>query len=205
MLNFSRLIPLTFVVLLLLLLFSSILVLSYNTPQKQQQAMAIERNSESTKEQSSPIGNQTDFHSAFDTYIIPDSLNGYGVYEKHESNVFAQGETLFLYIEPVGFGYSPITNTNNETLYLMNFTWDMLLSNKQGDILGSTEDHLEVISYHKNKEVFLTPHISQTQPFPEGDYVVKYTVTDETSKKSFEIVKDIKITKDANTAFAPNN
>jgi hypothetical protein len=195
MLNFSRLFPLT-LVLLLILLFSSILVLSYNTPQKQQQqAMAIERNSESTNEQSLPIGNHTDFHSAFDTYVIPDSLQGYGVYEKHQSNVFAQGETLLLYIEPVEFGYSPITNKNNETLYLMNFTWNMLLSDKQGDILGSTKDHLQIISHHKNKEVYLTPHIEQTQPFPEGDYVVKYAVTDETSGKSFEVVKDIKITK----------
>src|SRR6266480_5482732 len=61
------------------------------------------------------------FHSVFDTFVVPESTGGYGVYEEHLSNTFKPGEKIVLYIEPVGFSYQPIESaatTNNRTLYL---------------------------------------------------------------------------------------
>ena len=42
------------------------------------------------------------FHSAFDTFVVPESVNGYGIYQSHNSSIFKPGEKIVLYIEPVG-------------------------------------------------------------------------------------------------------
>jgi hypothetical protein len=67
------------------------------------------------------VMNQTSdgFRSVFDTFVVPGSSHGYGIYEEHKSNVFKPGEKIALHIEPVGFTHRPITGTTNrsETLY----------------------------------------------------------------------------------------
>src|SRR5215218_5063010 len=50
------------------------------------------------------VWNQTEFNATFSTFVEPFSAAGYGVYEER-SNVFAPGETIVLYVEPVGFAH----------------------------------------------------------------------------------------------------
>src|SRR5215203_5872891 len=71
------------------------------------------------------IWNQTEFNATFSTFVEPFSAAGYGVYEER-SNVFAPGETIVLYVEPVGFAHRQIIDEggNNNTLYFMNMTAD---------------------------------------------------------------------------------
>jgi hypothetical protein len=118
----------------------------------------------------------------------------------HKSNVFKPGEPIILYVEPVGFTHLPIngggvpnTNSNNTKLYLINLTAGIVLSDKQGNILLGRENIplLNVISHNKNTELFMNLRVTQSSPFPAGDYVVTYTVTDVPSGKNFKIVKDI--------------
>ena len=54
---------------------------------------------------------------------------GAGQYQEH-SNVFAPGEEIVLYVQPIGFGHKQIQGQNGEELYLMNFTADIILSTK---------------------------------------------------------------------------
>ena len=56
------------------------------------------------------------FHSAFDTFVVPESTGGYGVYEEHLSNTFKPGEKIVLYIEPVGFSYQPIESAGQQQI-----------------------------------------------------------------------------------------
>src|SRR5215469_15228243 len=42
------------------------------------------------------------FHPAFDTFVVPESVNGYGIYQSHNSSIFKPGEKIVLYIESVG-------------------------------------------------------------------------------------------------------
>jgi hypothetical protein len=136
--------------------------------------------------------NRTGFHSQFDTYV--NSADGYGVYEVHKFNVFRPGEPIILYVEPVGFTHKPISSASNNTkLYLINLTAGIVLSDKQGNILLGRENIplLNVISHNKNTELFMNLRVTQSSPFPAGDYVVTYTVTDVPSGKNFKIVKDI--------------
>ena len=141
--------------------------------------------------------NRTGFKEQFDTFV--NSADGYGVYEVHKSNVFKSGEPIILYVEPVGFTHMPINSgggpANNSKLYLINMTASIVLSDKQGNILLGRENIplLNVISHNRNTELFMNLRLTQSSPFPAGDYVVTYTVTDVPSGKSFKIVKDIVI------------
>jgi len=146
--------------------------------------------------------NSTGFRPQFDTYV--NSADAYGIYEEHKSNVFKPGEPIILYVEPIGFTHMQINgdisnsnsnSNNNSKLYLINMTAGIVLSDKQGNILLGRENIplLGVKSHHKNTELFANLRLTQSSPFPEGGYVITYTVTDAPSGKSFKIVKDILI------------
>lgn len=138
--------------------------------------------------------NHTGFHSQFDTYI--NSTQGYGVYQEHKSTTFRAGEPIILYVEPVGFTHMPLkVGANNTKLYLVNLTAGILVSDKQGNVLFGKENIplLNVISHNKNTEVSVRLSVTQSSPFPTGNYVITYTVNDVPSGKSFKIVKDITI------------
>ena len=81
------------------------------------------------------------------------------------------------------------------SLFLMNFTADVLVSDKAGHVLTGLQNLpiSTLISHYKNKELLLTVSLTQTSPFPTGDYVLKYTIHDVPSGNSFDIVKNIRI------------
>jgi hypothetical protein len=149
-----------------------------------------------TTEQGVITSNGT-FASSLDLFIVPESDGGYGVYEGRGSSTFAPGEDIVLYSEPIGFSYKPIVSnrTNGETQYLLNFTADLVITDTEGNVLGGFQDLpiSEIISHHQNKEVNLVITLSQSSPFPEGNYKVLYTVHDEPSGNTFEITKDVTI------------
>ena len=96
--------------------------------------------------------NNTGFTSQFDVFIAEGSHLGYGLYsERVPANVFRPGETIVLYMEPVGFGHEPITDTStgdvnnseasdSRTLYLINMTADYIISDSSGTVLATIED-----------------------------------------------------------------
>jgi hypothetical protein len=51
----------------------------------------------------------------------------------------------------------------------------------------------EILSHHKNNEISLTVSLTQSNPFPVGDYMVKYLIIDVPSGTTFQIVKNIKV------------
>jgi hypothetical protein len=145
-----------------------------------------------TDEISSP--SEQTFRSVFDTFVSSEP-GGYGMYEEKESNVFAPGETFLLYVEPVDCSYGNVTNENRDQLYTMNFTADFIISDANGTILAGQEDVplSDLVCHHQNKELMLQLTLDQTSPFPSGDYILRYTVTDENSGKSFDIRKDVTV------------
>jgi len=130
------------------------------------------------------------FHSAFDIFVVPGSVKGYGMYQSHNSSIFKPGEQILLYIEPVGYSYKP-----TGSLFLMNFTADVVVSDKDGHVMGGLQNLplSSLISHHKNKELDIHVSLTQSNPFPPGDYVLKYTIHDVPSGNSFDIVKNIRI------------
>jgi len=99
-----------------------------------------------------------------------------------------------LYIEPDDFDYNDFIH-NNYTQHLMNFSADILISDEDSKLINKRENIPidELISYHKNKEVFLTIKLELSSSFPEGRYIMQYFVNDEISHQSFEIIKNVVI------------
>jgi hypothetical protein len=79
-------------------------------------------------------------------------------------------------MQPAGYSYKPIG-----PLFLMNFTADVLVSDKAGHVLTGLQNLpiSTLISHYKNKELILTVSLTQTNPFPTGN--------------SFDILKNISI------------
>lgn len=149
---------------------------------------------DSAKEQYMSVWNQTEFNATFSTFVEPLSAAGYGVYQEHGS-VFRPGETIVLYVEPVGFGYRQIPDGNGSSLYLMNMTADYVIASSNGTELQAIEDVPvgSIVSHRTNTELFLELTLTQARPFPVGDYNIKYTITDEVSGKSFQLEKQIRV------------
>jgi hypothetical protein len=146
------------------------------------------------------VWNQTKFNATFSTFVEPFSAAGYGVYEER-SNIFAPGETIVLYVEPVGFAHEQVTDkesgsNNNTMLYLMNMTADYEISAANGTELQLIEDVQvgNITSHRPNTEMFLTLTLTPgVQPLPVGSYVITYSVTDEISDESFVLEKEITV------------
>jgi hypothetical protein len=154
---------------------------------------------EDAKELYLSVWNQTEFNATFSTFVEPFSAAGYGVYEER-SNVFAPGERIVLYVEPVGFGHRQILDeegNSNNTLYLMNITADYKIASANGTELQLIEDMPPVVnitSHRQNTEMFLTLTLTQdVQSLPTGSYVITYFVTDEVSGESFQLEREITV------------
>lgn len=178
---------------------------------------------EAARQQYLLVWNNTAFSSHFDVFIAEGTHSGYGIYREHvPANVFRPGETIVLYIEPVGFGHQPITDTSTQdggnnstaattrTLYLINMTADYIISDSSRTELATIEDLpvSNLISHRQNTEFSLTLTLSQEEPFPVGDYLVTYVVHDQVTGQSFQIDKRITIDDDASTgalALPDNN
>ncbi len=134
------------------------------------------------------------FRSAFDTFVTSEP-EGYGMYQERGSNVFEPGETMVLYIEPVGFRYSNLTDDQGNQLYSINFDASFAIYDKDGNVVLEPVNAPipQIVSHYKNKEVFIPFTITQSSPFPPGEYMIKYSILDENSGNVFELDKNITI------------
>ncbi|MGA8483786.1 MAG: hypothetical protein WB706_05240, partial [Nitrososphaeraceae archaeon] len=113
------------------------------------------------------------------------------------ANTFAPGETMYLYVEPVGFTHNPSSNESANTRYTIDISADIIISAPNGTELASIIDLpvIKVTSHQKNTELSLLLTLTQIKPFPIGDYNIKYVVKDKPSGRTFDITKEITITK----------
>jgi hypothetical protein len=158
---------------------------------------------EDAKELYLSVWNQTEFNASFSTFIEPFSAAGYGVYEER-SNIFAPGETIVLYVEPVGFAHKQIIDeergSNNSTmLYLINMTSDYKIAATNGteieiQLIEDKQGLRNITSHRPNTEMYLTLTLTpEVQPLPIGSYIITYSVTDEISGESLELEKDVTV------------
>jgi hypothetical protein len=149
---------------------------------------------QSTAQVNNPTESNNTFYSAKDLYVTTDP-EGYGMYQERGSNVFQPGETMVLYIEPVGFKYNNLTDDQGKPLYSINFDASFTIYDKDGNVLlGPVNAPIPpIVSHYKNKEVFIPFTITQSSPFPPGEYSIKYSIMDENSGNVFELDKNITI------------
>jgi hypothetical protein len=151
---------------------------------------------EAIREQFLKIWNTLGFHPLVVTFVnaTESSFLGSGQYQVH-SNTFKPGENIVLYVQPIGFGHKQIEGKDGEKLFVMNFTADILISAQNGTILGGGQNIpiSNLVSHYQNTEMYMHLLVTQSSPLPKGNYVINYRVTDETTGKDFDIVKNIRI------------
>jgi hypothetical protein len=171
---------------------------------------------EAAREQYLSAWNNTVFTSQFAVFVAEGTVGFYGEYREHiPANVFRPGETIVLYVEPVGFGYQPIAGPSVEdvdnadassgTLYLINMTADMYGSDSSGVQVFALEDlpAANLISHRQITELPMTLTLSQEEPFPVGDYIITYVMHDHVTGQSFQLDRQITIDDNAVTGAAP--
>ncbi|HEX7031975.1 MAG TPA: hypothetical protein VF172_03145 [Nitrososphaera sp.] len=140
------------------------------------------------------VWNQTEFNATFSTYVQPFTAAGYGVYEEH-GTTFEPGESMVLYVELVGYDHMRVVDDQGNPLYLINMTADYIISDANGTELQSIEDVPagSIVSHRPNTELFLELSLTQERPFPEGEYVITYVITDEVSGESAAVEKQVTV------------
>ncbi|WP_132251590.1 hypothetical protein [Methylobacterium segetis] len=104
----------------------------------------------------------------------------YGDYDRRGSNVFAPGEPLLSYVEPIGFGYR-----KSGDLHTFEGTIDFSIRTRTGEELGSQKafQTYSLTSHAPAREFFLNLTIT-LDGAPPGDYVLVFTLNDTVRKTS---------------------
>lgn len=113
-------------------------------------------------------------------FIEPGSANGYGVFVARDDNVFAPGETLVAYAEPVGYGYRAVEGGR----YTFGFDVDFFVKRPDGTILAGQEnfDRLSLTSHERVREFQITLRLTVRGLAP-GSYEVVFRTRDIASEK----------------------
>lgn len=112
--------------------------------------------------------------------LVKAQNNSYGVYEPEENNVYSNGQTIYLYLEPAGYRFVKSENGYYEFRFLADFQ----VADENGQILGGQEKFADLPfkSWHPNKEVAITFNYNFSGLTP-GKYKIITTVFDANSDK----------------------
>jgi len=116
---------------------------------------------------------------------------GFGMYNQRENAVFAQGETFLMYGEARNYTIKEI----KKDLYKIYIKEDMYILDKNNNVLFKQENFLDyhITSHSKNFDLFITNTLTQTSPFPVGDYKFLLVLKDVFSGKTTEVTIDFTV------------
>ncbi len=106
--------------------------------------------------------------------------NGYGAYNPRETNVYAAGDQMIVYAEPVGFGWA-----KSGDIWQTDLRADLAIKSKDGEVLLSQPDFqkLAIASRERNREFIATITLTLTG-IPAGEYVADTTFRDQVTGKT---------------------
>jgi hypothetical protein len=115
---------------------------------------------------------------------------GYGIYTPRPDGPYKPGEKIYLYMEPVGYGYRD-DGLGNKVIEL---AVDMTLLDEAGKELGVYNDFaaISLSSRVKNRELLFGLTIDLGSP-PVGKYRGDFTMRDKNSDKSAKFSVDFEI------------
>lgn len=117
---------------------------------------------------------------------------GFGMYNQREDAIFTQDETFLMYGEARNYTIKEI----KKDLYEIYLKEDIYILDKNNNILFKQEDFLDyhITSHSKNFDLFITNTLTQTSPFPAGDYKFLLVLKDVFSGKITEVTIDFTVT-----------
>jgi hypothetical protein len=115
-----------------------------------------------------------------------EEAGGFGLYNQRENATFAPGETLFIYGEAKN--YTIKESQNN--LYEIYLKEDLYILDQDNNVLFGQADFLDyhITSHSKNSDLFINNTITQTSPFPVGNYKFRLVLKDVFSQKTTETI-----------------
>ena len=145
--------------------------------------------------------NKTTFHSYYDTLIYPKKRETAVVYllgNITKDNVFNPLDTIILYVEPVGYGYTQKKIGTSNSINIINITASIKIIDTFGNKLQINNLSRDIImanaplySYNKKTETYLYIPIVPNHPWSKGKYNIEYNITDLNKRESFVIKKEI--------------
>jgi hypothetical protein len=120
-----------------------------------------------------------------------EEAGGFGLYNQRENATFAPGETFFIYGEAKN--YTIKENQNN--LYEIYLKEDLYILDQDNNVLMGQADFLDyhITSHSKNHDLLITSTITQTSPFPVGNYKFRLVLKDVLSQKTTETIIEFTI------------
>lgn len=117
---------------------------------------------------------------------------GFGLYNAREKITFAQGETFYIYGEAKNYTIKKI----DEKLFEIYLKEDIYILDEENNILFGQTDFLDyhITSHSKNSDLFINNTITQTSPFPAGNYKFRFVLKDVLSQKTTETTIDFTVT-----------
>lgn len=121
-----------------------------------------------------------------------EEAGGFGLYNQRENATFAPGETFFIYGEAKN--YTIKESQNN--LYEIYLKEDLYILDQDNNILFGQADFLDyhITSHSKNSDLFINNTITQTSPFPVGNYKFRLALKDVFSQKTTEVIIEFTVT-----------
>lgn len=106
--------------------------------------------------------------------FVTADAGGYGLYTARDNNVFAQGEPILIYLEPVGFAWK-----EEGGLYSSLMVVDFEIMSPQGEVLAGQKNfgQFEFHSHAQNTEYMANLTLNLTGA-PAGSYVLGITLRD---------------------------
>jgi hypothetical protein len=120
-----------------------------------------------------------------------EEAGGFGLYNQRENATFAVGETIFIYGEAKNF---TIKESQND-LYEIYLKEDLYILDQDNNVLWGQADFGEFhkTSHSKNNDLFLYTTITQTDPFPVGNWKFRLVLKDVFSQKTTEAIIEFTI------------
>ena len=120
-----------------------------------------------------------------------EEAGGFGLYNQRGNATFASGETFFIYGEAKN--YTIKENQNN--LYEIYLKEDLYILDQDNNVLFGQADFLDyhITSHSKNYDLLITSTITQTSPFPVGNYKFRLVLKDVFSQKTTEVTIDFTV------------
>lgn len=126
------------------------------------------------------------------TLFLTEPSKGYGLYKERENAVFAQGEPIISYVEPVGYGWAETP----EGLFAMAFDVDLKVLLSDGSVVSEKPAFLQYRHEGHDRNLEFSMDLTLTlNGAPAGMYAVEYTVKDlnggeqSTFRQDFEIAE----------------
>jgi hypothetical protein len=121
---------------------------------------------------------------AFRKVLFASNIEAYGVYTEKEGAVFAPGEPVVIYAEPVGYGY----RTNADGTFSFGFNFDLVVKTDDGEIVAGKDDfaNTELVSKVQNREFLVSLTLTLNEA-PAGNYVLEYLAQDIASDETATI------------------